>query len=109
MVRAPREVGGPGAYREGPDDQATCRTPAAGLVLSGCTTAGQNAAVGAAAGGIIGGAAGGVITRNASGVYVGAAIGAVSGAILAANNTKPAGWCTFRDKNTGQLFYARCP
>jgi len=30
-------------------------------------------------------------------------------AIIAANNTKPAGWCTWRDRYTGQEFYARCP
>ena len=43
------------------------------------------------------------------GVITGAAIGSVSGAIIAANNTRPAGWCTYRDRYTGQDFYARCP
>ncbi len=81
----------------------------AGLGLSACTPAGMNAAGGAAAGGIIGGAAGGVLGRTPQGVITGAAIGSVSGAILAANNTRPAGWCTYRDRYTGQEFYARCP
>ena len=43
------------------------------------------------------------------GVITGAAIGSVSGAIIAANNTRPQGWCTWRDRYTGQEFYARCP
>ncbi len=81
----------------------------AGLGLSACTQAGINAAGGAAAGGIIGGAVGGAISRTPAGIITGAAIGSVSGAIIAANNTKPAGWCTWRDRYTGQEFYARCP
>ena len=79
------------------------------LALPACTPAGQNAAAGAAAGGIFGAAAGGVLGRTPQGVITGAAIGSVSGAIIAANNTRPAGWCTWRDRYTGQEFYARCP
>ena len=81
----------------------------AGLGLSGCTQAGINAAGGAAAGGIMGAAVGGILGRTPAGVITRAAIGSVSGAIIAANNTRPQGWCTWRDRYTGQEFYARCP
>ena len=77
--------------------------------LSGCTTAGQNAAGGAAMGGVFGATAGALVGRSPTAILIGAGIGATTGAIVAANNTRPAGYCTFRDRNTGQLYYARCP
>lgn len=83
---------------------------AAGMALSACTPAGRNATVGAAAGTVIGGAFGGVLGRTPAGIITGATIGAVSGAIIAANNTtKPPGWCVWRDRQTGNYFYAPCP
>ena len=82
----------------------------AAAVLSACTPAGRNATYGAAAGTVLGGAAGGVLGRTPAGVITGATIGAVSGAIIAANNTtKPPGWCVWRDRTTGNYFYAPCP
>ena len=82
----------------------------AAAVLAGCTPAGRNATQGAAAGTILGGAVGGVLGRTPAGIITGATIGAVSGAIIAANNTtKPPGWCVWRDRNSGNYFYAPCP
>ncbi len=78
-------------------------------VLSGCTQTGQNALGGAAVGGILGGAAGGIIGKSPTGILIGAGIGATAGAIIAANNTRPAGYCTYKDRRTGQLYYAPCP
>lgn len=79
------------------------------LALSGCTQTGSDAAGGALGGGILGGIAGGLIGGSPTGILIGAGVGATAGAILAANNSKPAGWCTWQDRNTGQMYYAPCP
>jgi hypothetical protein len=73
------------------------------------TPAGRNATYGAAAGTVLGGAAGTVIGRTPQGVIAGATIDAVSGAIIAANNTKPPGWCVYRDRNTGTVLLRTLP
>jgi hypothetical protein len=70
-------------------NQATVVVILGAAVLSGCTQAGQNAAGGAAAGGIIGAATGGIVGRSPTGVLIGAGVGATAGAIIAANNTRP--------------------
>lgn len=79
------------------------------MALSGCTQTGQDAATGAAGGAVLGGLAGGLMSGTTTGVLIGAGVGATAGAVLAANNSKPAGWCTYQDRNTGQLYYAPCP
>lgn len=80
------------------------------MALSGCTQTGSDAAGGALAGGVVGGVTGALVSGGSTaGVLIGAGVGATTGAILAANNSKPAGWCTWQDRNTGQLYYAPCP
>jgi hypothetical protein len=79
------------------------------IALFGCTQTGRDATGGAVGGGIIGAGVGALATRSATGALIGAGIGATAGAIAAANNSRPAGWCTWQDRNTGQLYYAPCP
>jgi hypothetical protein len=79
------------------------------LGLGGCTQQGRTAAGGAAAGGLIGAAAGGLIGDDTASILIGAGVGATAGALLAANNPRPSGYCTFKDRNTGELYYAPCP
>jgi hypothetical protein len=80
------------------------------LAMVGCTQAGRTAAGGAVGGGIIGAGVGALATRTPTGALIGAGIGATAGAIAASNNSQPPpGWCTWQDRNTGQLYYAPCP
>jgi hypothetical protein len=81
----------------------------AALMLGGCTPEGRTAVGGAAAGGVIGAAAGGAFGGSRSDILIGAGLGATAGAIIAANNPRPSGYCTYRDRNTGELYYAPCP
>jgi hypothetical protein len=81
----------------------------AALMLGGCTQQSRTTVGTAAAGGVIGAAAGGAFGGSTSDILIGAGLGATAGAILAANNPRPSGYCTYRDPNTGQLYYAPCP
>jgi hypothetical protein len=51
----------------------------------------------------------GLIGNDTSSILIGAGIGATAGALLAANNPRPSGYCTFKDRNNGELYYAPCP
>lgn len=64
------------------------------LTLSACGTPQVHGGVGVTAG-------------SGSGVRVGGGIGVTVGAVPA-NRPRPRGYCTFRDRRTGQLYYAPC-
>ncbi len=79
---------------------------AAGLALGGCTTQGQQAAVGAGVGGLVGAGIGQAVGGNTASTLIGAGIGATAGALIAANNAPayappppppPAGKCAYWD------------
>jgi hypothetical protein len=49
----------------------------------------------------------GVTVDSRNGVQVGAGLGVTVGSIPA-NGMRPRGYCTFRDRRTGVLYYAPC-
>lgn len=75
---------------------------AATMAVAGCTTAENDAALGAAAGAAIGG----IATGRVGGAVAGAVIGGASGVLLGAATRK--GECRYRDRR-GRIYYARCP
>ena len=75
---------------------------AALAAVSGCTTAEQDAALGAGAGALIGGA----VSGDAGGAIVGAVAGGATGVLLGAATRR--GYCRYRDSN-GDIYEAVCP
>lgn len=71
------------------------------MALAGCTTAENDAALGAGAGAVIGGLA----TGDAGGAIVGGVVGAASGVLI--GKATRTGWCRYRDRY-GRIYEARC-
>lgn len=71
------------------------------MALAGCTTAENDAALGAGAGALIGGLA----TGDAGGAIVGGVVGGVSGVLI--GKATRTGWCRYRD-SSGRIYEARC-
>jgi hypothetical protein len=71
--------------------------------LAGCSTAEQDAALGAGAGALIGAA----VTGDAGGAAVGAVVGGASAVILGRATRR--GYCRYRDPVDGSIYEDRCP
>lgn len=74
---------------------------AAIMALAGCTTAEQDAGLGAVGGAVVGG----IVSGDAGGAVVGGIVGAASGVLI--GKATRTGWCRYRDRN-GQIYEARC-
>ncbi|MCX7303831.1 MAG: hypothetical protein NTV73_05780 [Hyphomicrobiales bacterium] len=74
---------------------------AAVMALAGCTTAENDASVGALGGAVIGGLA----TGDAGGAIIGGVVGAASGVLI--GKATRTGWCRYRDSH-GRIYEARC-
>lgn len=71
------------------------------MALAGCTTAENDAALGAAGGAVVGG----IVSGDAGGAVVGGIVGAASGLLI--GKATRTGWCRYRDRN-GRIYEARC-
>ncbi len=71
------------------------------MALAGCTTAENDASVGAVGGAVIGGLA----TGTTGGAIVGGVVGAASGVLI--GKATRTGWCRYRDSH-GRIYEARC-